>query len=314
MLTEATSSQLVESLAKVNQLARANKLLSAMEEAFYALRFAPTYLPLHVCIGDLLVQEKRIPEAVLKYSVVARSYSVRGEVNRAISLFRRISELTPMNLDARNELIELLTLRGRIQETVQEFIKLAETYYNLADLPMTRKTYSRALRFAQQSNIGRDVKVKLMQRMADIDMQSLDWRNAIRVYEQIRILDPDDANARDRLFELNMRIGQLNQAMSELDSYLNHLVTMHRSGEAFDYINGKIQENPNQPALYRRLAELYRFLGQKDEAIQQLDIAREMFLQADNRSAAIECVMAILALNPVNASSYQQMLVELQTG
>ena len=57
MLTEATSSQLVESLAKVNQFARANKLLSAMEEAYYALKFAPTYLPLHVCIGDLLIQE-----------------------------------------------------------------------------------------------------------------------------------------------------------------------------------------------------------------------------------------------------------------
>jgi tetratricopeptide (TPR) repeat protein len=34
MLTEATSGQLVESLAKINQLARANKLLSAMEEAY----------------------------------------------------------------------------------------------------------------------------------------------------------------------------------------------------------------------------------------------------------------------------------------
>ncbi len=59
MLTEATSGQLVESLAKVNQLARANKLLTAMEEAYYALKFAPTYLPLHICIGDLLVQENR---------------------------------------------------------------------------------------------------------------------------------------------------------------------------------------------------------------------------------------------------------------
>jgi tetratricopeptide (TPR) repeat protein len=314
MLTEATSSQLVESLAKVNQLARTNKLLSAMEEAYYALRFAPTYLPLHVCIGDLLVQENRIPEAVLKYSIIARSYSVRGEVNRAITLLKRVSELAPMNLDARNELIELLMVRGKISETVQEFIKLAETYYNLADLSMARKTYSRAFRYTQQSNVGRDIRIKLMKRMADIDMQSLDWRNAIRVYEQIRTLEPDDANTRDKLFELNLRIGQLNQAMAELDSYLNHLVTLHRSGEGLEYINAKILENPNQPALYRRLAELYRFLGQKAEAINQLDIAKEMFLQSENRSAAIECVMAILAMNPDNASSYQQMLVELQTG
>jgi len=314
MLTEATSSQLVESLAKVNQFARANKLLSAMEEAYYALKFAPTYLPLHVCIGDLLIQENRVPEAVLKYSIVARSYTIRGEANRAISLLRRVGELDPMNLEARNTLIDLLMARGKVQEGIQELIKLAGTYYSIADLGMARKTYSRAFRFAQQSNVTRDVKVNLMHRMADIDMQSLDWRNAIRVYEQIRTLEPDDVKARDMLFDLNLRLGQTNQAMVELDNYLNHLFSIHRSSDALEYVNAKILENQNQPALYRRLAEVYRILGRKEEAINQLKIAKEMFLQAGNRSAAIESVMAILAYNPQDAPVYQRMLVELQAG
>jgi tetratricopeptide (TPR) repeat protein len=312
MLTEATSSQLVESLAKVNQLARANKLLSAMEEAYYALKFAPTYLPLHICIGDLLIQENRVPDAVLKYSIVANSYSIRGETNRAISLLKRISELAPMDLEVRDNLIELLSSRGKISEAIKEYHKLAETYYNLADLAMARQTYSRAFRFAQQSNVDRETKVKLMHRMADIDTQSLDWRNAIRVFEQIRILDPDDSKARDMLFDLNLRLGQPNQAMSELDNYLNHLVSLHRSAEALEYINAKILENQTQPILYRRLAEIYNLLGRKDEAINQLEIAKEMFLQNGDRSAAIDAVKAILALNPTNANTYQRMLVELQ--
>lgn len=312
MLTEATSSQLVESLAKVNQLARANKLSSAMEEAYFALKFAPTYLPLHICIGDLLIQENRVPEAVLKYSIVAKSYSIRGEANRAISLLKRVSELAPMNLEARNNLIDLLMARGKIPEAVQEFIKLADTYYRVADLASSRKTYSRALRFAQQSNAGHDTKVKLMHRMADIDLQSLDYRSAIRVFEQIRTLEPDDGKARDMLFDLNFRLGQPDQAMSELDNYLNHLISIRRSAEALEFINAKILENQNQPALYRRLAEIYRLLGRKEEAINQLEIAKEMFLQAGNRPAAIESVMAILALNPANVKIYQRMLVELE--
>jgi tetratricopeptide (TPR) repeat protein len=313
MLTEATSSQLVESLAKVNQLARANKLLSAMEEAYYALKFAPTYLPLHVCIGDLLVQENKIPDAVLKYSIVAKSYSVRGESNRAISLLKRVSELAPMELETRNILIDLLSARGKVSESIQEYLKLAETYYSIADLVSARKTYSRAFRFAQQSDVNHETKVKIMHRMADIDMQSLDWRNAIRVFEQIRSLDPDDIKARDMLFDLNHRLGQTNQAMAELDNYLNHLISSGRSTEALDYINTKILENQNQPALYQRLAEIYRLLGRKEDAINQLEIAKEIFLQGENRQAAIETIMAILALNPDNASSYQQMLVELQS-
>jgi tetratricopeptide (TPR) repeat protein len=312
MLTEATSGQLVESLAKVNQLARSNKLLTAMEEAYYALKFAPTYLPLHICIGDLLLQENRVPEAVLKYSIVARSYSVRGETNRAISLFQRICELNPVDMEARNNLIELLVARGNAKETIQEYTKLAETYYNLADLAMARKTYTQALRFAQQSNIDRPTKVKLMHRMADIDMQSLDWRKAIQVFEQIRTMDPEDGKARDMLFDLNLRSGQDDQAMAELDNYLNHLISVNRTTEALEYINAKISENQTQPTLYRRLADIYRLLGRKEEAISQLEISKELYIQAGNRKAAIESLMTILALNPTDAKVYQRMLIDLQ--
>ncbi len=312
MLTEATSGQLVESLAKINQLGRANKLLSAMEEAYYALKFAPTYLPLHVCIGDLLVQENRIPEAVLKYSIIAKSYHARGETNRAINLLRRVCELNPVNMEARNELIEMLKANGRPQDTIQEYVKLAETYYNLADLNMARTTYANTFLFAQQSKVDRETKVKLLHRMADIDMQSFDWRNAVRVFEQIRTLEPEDAKARDMLFELNIRLGQENQAMTELDNYLNHLINAHRTTEAVDYLNAKIAENQALPDLYRRLAELYRLLGRKEDAVSQLEVAKDMYLQAGNRSAAIEALMVILALNPVNVKFYQRMLVELQ--
>ncbi|MFZ2096573.1 MAG: tetratricopeptide repeat protein [Anaerolineales bacterium] len=312
MLTEATSSQLVESLAKVNQLAHSDKLPSAMEEAFYALKFAPTYLPLHICIGDLLVQEGRIPEAMLKYSIVAKSYSVRGETNRAINLLRRVTELNPVDMETRNNLIDLLVTKGKVQDTIQEYTKLAESYYNIADLPMARKTYSLAFRYAQQANADRENKVKLMQRMADIDMQSLDLRNAIRVFEQIRNIDPDDEKTRNMLFELNNRLGQSTQAMAELDNYLNHLITSHRTTEALEYINTKIHENQEQPTLYRRLAEIYRLLGRNEEAINQLEMAKELFIQAGNRSAAIEALRTILALNPSNASMYQRMLVDLE--
>jgi len=201
-------------------------------------------LPLHVCIGDLLVQENHVPEAVLKYTIVAKSYSLRGETNRAISLLKRVGELTPMDLEARNNLIELLSARGKIPETIQEYFKLAETYYSLADLQSARKTYEQAFRFAQQFNVDRDTKIKLMHRMADIDMQSLDLRNAIRVLEQIRTLDPEDIKARDMLFDLNLRLGQTTQAMTELDNYLNHLISLNRSTEALEYINGKIQYHP----------------------------------------------------------------------
>jgi predicted Zn-dependent protease len=125
-------------------------------------------------------------------------------------------------------------------------------------------------------------------------------------------MEPEDIKARDMIFDLNIRMGQENQAMSELDNYLNHLISVHRTTEALEYINNKIVENQTQPTLYRRLADLYRLLGRKEEAISQLEMAKEMYVQAGNRKGAIEALMTILAFNPDNAKVYQRMLVDLQ--
>jgi predicted Zn-dependent protease len=114
------------------------------------------------------------------------------------------------------------------------------------------------------------------------------------------------------LFELNIRLGQENQAMSELDNYLNYLLSVNRTTEALEYLNVKIADNQALPDLYRRLAEIYRHLGRKEDAVSQLEIAKDLYLQAGNRTGAIEVLMVILALNPVNVSFYQRMLVELQ--
>ncbi|MBN2147066.1 MAG: tetratricopeptide repeat protein [Anaerolineales bacterium] len=313
MLTQASSSQVVESLARVNSLARQGKLRTAMEEAFYAIKYAPTYLPLHICIGDLLLQENRTQEAVHKFAVVADSYSARGEAGRAIGLLRRVSELAPMDMESRNRLIDLMIAGGQTIETINEFLKLAEVYYSLADLSTARKTYTRALRYAQQANVDREIKVKVLHRMADIDMQSLDWRQALRVFEQIRTLEPDDEKSRSMLVELNLRLGQSTQALAELDNYIDHLLETHQEKKALDYLTTMVQENPQQPALHRRLADLYRQLGRNAEAIDQLDAAGELYMQTGNRAAAIEAVMAILALNPPNAGEYQQLLTQLHS-
>jgi tetratricopeptide (TPR) repeat protein len=312
MLTEASSNQVVESLSKVNNLARSGHIRTAMEEAFYALKFAPTYLPLHICIGDLLLQDNRLPDAVHKYTVVAASYSVRGEANRAIALLKRVSELAPLDMEPRNHLIDLMMERGQVEETVHELLKLADVYYSQADLGMARKTYTRALRYAQQANVDRETKVNLLHRMADIDMQSLDWRQALRVFDQVRTLEPDDEKARNLLIDLNLRLGQTAQALSELDNYVTHLLNSGQDKKALEFLTNLVQENPKQPAMHRRLGEFYRQVGRNEDAISQLDAAINLFLQAGNRPAASETVMAILALNPPNLAEYQQVLAKLQ--
>lgn len=314
MIAEARGGQVVESMTKIHRLAGSGYYRTAMEEAYRAITFAPTYLPLHMTMADLLVQDGHQPEAIAKYTAVARGYNARGAANRAIDVYRRIIEISPMDMESRRYLIEMMIARGQTDAALSEYLKLAEVYYNQADLAAMRKTYTEALKLAQQTNISKDWKVKVLHRMADLEMQSLDWRQALRIFEQIRNLQPVDESARTSLVDLNLRLGQVPQAVAELDNYLAYLLQNQNYDTALNFVETMVNENPKQAALYRRLAELYRRAGRTEDAVARLDTAGNLLMDARDKAGATEVVMAILALNPPNADKYRQLLAKLQAG
>ena len=313
VIIQAQSSQVLDAMGQVNALARQGRLRSAMDEAFHALAGAPTYLPLHTLMGDLLIQEGRIPEAIAKYTVVADAYNVRGESNQATKLLRRVIENAPMDTSARTRIIDLLLARGEVDEAINEYLELADMYYRLAELDMARKTYTTALHVVQQANADRVWNVHILQRMADIDMQRLDWKQAIRVFEQIRTLRPDDQEVRRKLIDLNTRMARQNQAMAELESYLSYLETNGRRDVAIEFLESLIAENKDQTPLRRALAGQYQQAGQTEKAIEQLDAVGEMFMESGNNSEAAEVIRQILLLNPPNADDYRKVLQQIES-
>lgn len=312
MILDAQSSSVIESMNRINQLARLGTLRSAMDEAYDALQHAPTYLPLHTLMGDLLVQENRHPEAISKFGVVAQAYSARGEVIQATKLLKRIIQLAPMDLGARNRLIDQLTARGQVDDAIREYLELAGIHYRLAELDLARKTYTTALRMVQQGNGNRDWNAHILQRMADIDLQRLDWKQALRVYEQIKTLAPDDEAARKQLVELNLRMAQTDKALNELDSYVNHLESQRKGEQAIIFIDELIKEHPEQPILKRTLAAQYHNVGRTDEAITILDALGESLMQSGDKLKAQEVINQIVLMNPPNVQEYRQLLFQMQ--
>ncbi len=310
IIIQAQSSHVIEAMNRVNELARTNYLRSAMDEAYNTLTYAPTYLPLHILIGELLIREGRTPEAMSKLTIVANAYSVRGEGAQATKILKRIIQLSPMDLASRTRLIELLTARGQVDEAIGEYMDLADIYYRLAELDMARKAYTTALRLAPQPNANRNWSIKILQRMADIDMQRLDWRQAIRVFEQIRTLRPDDASVRENLIDLNLRLAQTQQAQAELESFLTYLEGNNHD-EILPFLQKLVDEHPEQVMLRRVLANQYHKQGQTAEAISQLDAIGDKYMEMGDKAGVTEVVNQILAMNPPNAEDYRQLLQQL---
>ncbi len=312
IITEARSSQVVESISKIYELADQGKHHSAMEETYYAIQHSPTYLPLHTYLGELLLKDGQLQGGVSKFMMVARTYSARGETQRAIDLYRRIIDLAPMDLNARSRLIEQLIAHDQIEEAIQEYLDMADVYYNQADLDMARKTYTEALRLAQQSKVDRSWRVRVLYNLADIDLQSLDWRQALRIFEQIRTLQPGEEKARSNLIELNFRLGQETLALGELDNYIAHLAGAGQRDKTILFLKEMLKENPERIPVRLRMAELYRQTGHLEEAIREYDTTGEALLEAGDRSGAIRALEAILTLNPPNREEYQTLLAQLR--
>jgi tetratricopeptide (TPR) repeat protein len=177
---------------------------------------------------------------------------------------------------------------------------------------MARKTFTTALRVVQQANADRAWNVPILQRMADIDMQRLDWKQAVRVFEQIRTLQPDDQKVRKQLIDLNLRLAQQNKAQAELESYLSYLGSNGRGKDAITFLEELVAENEDQMILRRALADQYKQAGQADKAVEQLDVIGEMFMKNGNNDQAAEVIRQIILLNPPNVDKYRQVLQQIQ--
>lgn len=314
MLAVPGTARVLDTMSRVEDLLAAGHVAAAIEEAMLGLGTAPGYLPLHQRLGEILLQSERKDAGLKKLAMVAETYRVRGEIPPAAEIYRRIIDYSPVDRAARVQLIELLSQQDKADQALHEYTELADLYRQMAEIDMARRTLADALRLAQRSNVDRSWSLRILHQMGDIDLARLDWRRALRVYEQIRTIDPGDDKARSHAIDLNLRLGQEEQAAQELDSHLAHLVESGRSAEALSRLEELAREHPGKQALHARLAEAYKAAGRTADAIAQYDALGEIQLDAGRVQDAIHTIQTIVDLNPPDVQGYRELLENLKAG
>jgi tetratricopeptide (TPR) repeat protein len=312
MLATPGSDQVLESLRRIEEYMGRRHWTTALEEAYYVLQFSPTHLPVHIRIAEILVAEQKQEAAIAKYAAIAATYQIRGETLRAAKIMQQVLRLSPLDVKMRSKLIELLMEQGHADEALNEYLDLADTYYQLADLESARMTYAQALTLAQKSPTP-TWSVRILHAMGDIDLQRLALREALRVFEQIKMLAPGDAKANEALIDLYFRLGNSKQAIAQLDDYLRQLLSSGKAVQAVNLLEELVSSQPKERVLVARLARLYQEQGRKAEAIAQYDRLGEMQLEAGEKPQAVETIRTIIALGPENPAGYQQLLAQLQS-
>ncbi len=305
------SQRILQMIGLAQQYERHGKLYAAIEELSRAISLAPSLLPIHWQMGETLVAMGKVDKAVAKFLTIGDVYRVRGNFSLGMAMYERALRLDPMNLNVRTKLIDVLISHGQIDRALDHYMVLGNTYYQMAQTDMAREKYNQALQLSPRGSPDRNWAVRFLHRMADIDMQRVDWRRATGVYEKIRDLAPDDEKARLTLMDLYFRFNQDGRAIAELDNLLQIYQKTGKMPKAITILQEQVQERPSNIPLRTRLAQALLDTRNVQEAIAQLDALGDLQLEAGQTKEAITTIKVILRLNPSNPEPYQQLLQEL---
>lgn len=283
----------------------------AMDNAHYAVEKSPFYLPVHVRMAEIMMKEGRIRQAINKYNAVARSYLVREENDRAATILQEVLEMAPLDVEIRINLIELLEEEDRWDEALTHYVSLAETYEQLGDFDRASETFQASERLARRLNAPAETIVEIKHFIADIHQMRLNTRAAQNVYEEILDVDSKDTKSLRALIDIYYAQGNQVEAIRKLDVLLSTYARQGQVDEIVSMLESLVRSNPSDAAIRQRLASIYRRIGQKEAAIEQLDALGELQLDSGLTQEAAKTIRQIITMGPDRVDEYKRLLSQL---
>lgn len=305
------SEEVLHAVARSQEYLRRAKPYLALEELTYALGKAPFYLPIHSMLAHLFVENNNLDAALDKYRYIARTCKVRGQMPQALAVYQQILEYSPLDGNIRQRFVDALIQRGQIDEAMDQYLQLADAYYQLAQADRARDTYSQALRLAPRSSDEAKWQIRILHRLADLDMQRLAWQDAIRDYEEITRIAPGDERAHLGLLRLYTRTGRRRQGVVALDRLIRRYLQTKRLSKALAVLEDLVEENPSSIPLRFRAAQLNLRAGNREVALRHFDMLGDLQLEGGQEKAALKTIQTIISLEPPNAQAYAELYEEL---
>jgi len=257
------------------------------------------------------MREGRLRHAISKYNTVARSYMARAENERAASILVEVLDMAPLDVTVRTSLINLLESEDRMDEALDQYIDLAKTYNQLGNFDVSRETYQHAERIARRIKVEPQKIAKIKHSLADMEQMRLETRRALRIYEEIAELVPDDERARRMMVDLNYAQGNAVEGIKNLDKLLQIYARQKKATKMVQILEDLVKHYPSDMGLRNRLGSILRQLERKAEAIEHLDVLGELQLEAGMHDDACNTIRQIIQLNPDNPDDYKRLLAQL---
>lgn len=304
---------IVTTLATTGEYLSRNMLMTASEECLRAIQKAPSFLPLHVRLADILLRQEQHDAAITKYLYISRVFQMRGQPDQAVSIYHKILKLAPMDVTVRSKLIDLYISFNDLPKALEQYLVLADSYYQLAQVDRALEKYNEALRMAATADGANNWRSEALTRMADIYNQRFDWAGATAAYEELLTLNPSDDRSLRQLVDLYYKQNKTANATKSLDKLLA-IYQRRNPLQSLDLLKELSSTYPDDMLLRQRLADAYAQNNMTREAIAEYDTLGEMQMENGLRDQAIQTIQAIINLGPDDVEGYKRLLGQISGG
>jgi tetratricopeptide (TPR) repeat protein len=305
---------IITTLAVTGEYMKRNLLMTASEECLRAIQKVPSSLLLHVRLADVLLKMDHPDAAIEKYLTVAKVYLIRNQLDKAINVYQKILRLAPMDVTVRSKLIDLYISNRNFEEAVDQYLTLANSYYQLAQVDRAIEKYNEALRLTANLENPASWRVEIYGQIGDIYNQRFDWVRATAAFEELLKLRSNDERVLRQLVDLYFKQHKMDPAIKNLDILLVAYRQAGSSDRMLDLLRELTATFPENMLLRQRLAQAYAENGQKSAAIAEYDALGEMQLEKGLRDQAMQTIQAILNLQPEDVEGYRRLLAQISGG
>jgi Flp pilus assembly protein TadD len=124
------------------------------------------------------------------------------------------------------------------------------------------------------------------------------YDEALRVYQRVSAIQPDDPMPFEKIARIYERVGMLQEAVQSFMQGAESQLKAHDVDRAVDDFNNAIRLSPDNQTVHTRLAMIYDKLGRKDEAVKEYLATAGLMQAAGEKNKALQVIQYTLQMVP----------------
>ncbi|MBA2252460.1 MAG: tetratricopeptide repeat protein [Nitrospirales bacterium] len=287
------------------------------------LKLDPSRYNVYQQLGDLNAERGLVNNAVSDYLTLSKLYLKDGRTREALAVYRKIVDLDPTNLNARQRLAELCLQENFRDDAVKAYFHLGKECVAQDQIEQATKAYKTILKIdpgnAKAERLLKDpktalqeVQVELSRRVggsespleqAQRQIEAGEFDQAETVLSDLLSAQPGDPEVCRLLAMLHLKRGELAVALSEIQFLSEAAIRAEDYGLAESMIFEYLKADQTCVSLLELLGSLYEHKGENSPAAIQYGKAMSALLaqpdpEAPDRPA--ELLTKIKALDPTS--------------